>query len=598
MRFCVALLLLLAGCGRIAFDARDDAAPADAQELGLFTPVALPPGGDVNNVALAANGDVFVALPYHGMYRSRDRGVTWTPCGELRTRHVAIMGSDTIFASDDPGDVFVSDDGCAHWRSTELHIYTHELAVLGSTLYAGTDDGLRAWDGAQWRTISTPFEGQAITGLSLQPSLMLIGSQVGGIARSIDNGQSWSVSNTGLQNLDVGAIRIAPSNPMRAYAVEVTAGGTTGALFSSVDGGVTWTNIYANGGFNVAVDPNDPNHFLFANYNSLFESTDGTGTVDIRSSVMQGSVPHDAVFDGMGGQYIATSRGVFFRQGTGPFEARHTGIAGWTLDRVALTPSRDGVYWATPTGALVSNDGGKTYNLVWELGGFASDINGIVVPGQHEASVVVTGRHVSVSNNRGNTFAAVFDTGAANGFGAYDVASLSSGRLIVVTRTQALYADPPWTAWTAVLVGTGPQNCYQATVLTNDDVVIACDEGLFRSTNQGASFQPLPAMSGLEKPFAGPGGLVLAGSEDGLWSLEGTWQPHGLAGIHVRDLWIEDTTWIAATSPGVYVSHDSGVTWTRLAGLVGKTPMLLARDVDGYLLVAIAGDGLYRSPFP
>jgi len=53
----------------------------------------------------------------------------------------------------------------------------------------------------------------------------------------------------------------------------------------------------------------------------------------------------------------------------------------------------------------------------------------------------------------------------------------------------------------------------------------------------------------------------------------------------------------AATSAGVFVSSD-GATWTSLPGLEHRSPLSLATDNAGRLLVGTDGYGVFATPLP
>ena len=80
----------------------------------------------------------------------------------------------------------------------------------------------------------------AVGAIAVDPhgsGIIFIGTNLGGVRRSVDGGITWSAVNTGLTNLDVGRLAIDASGPQTVYA------GTMGGLFKTVDGGATWQNV-------------------------------------------------------------------------------------------------------------------------------------------------------------------------------------------------------------------------------------------------------------------------------------------------------------------------------------------------------------------
>src|SRR5215467_14841789 len=92
--------------------------------------------------------------------------------------------------------------------------------------------------GDAWANIGpTPA---AVEDIAVDPhgsGIIFIGTNAGGVRRSVDGGITWSAVNTGLTNLDVERLAIDASGPQTVSA------GTGGGLFKTVDGGATWQNV-------------------------------------------------------------------------------------------------------------------------------------------------------------------------------------------------------------------------------------------------------------------------------------------------------------------------------------------------------------------
>ncbi|WP_299278635.1 T9SS type A sorting domain-containing protein [uncultured Psychroserpens sp.] len=95
-----------------------------------------------------------------------------------------------------------------------------------------------------------------VTSIAVDPSsvtTIIVGAETGGIWRSTDGGQNWTVLTDNLSNIDVYALAIDPKNPTHYYW-----GSTGGTIFRSTDSGATW-NFYSdigNGNVNkILIDP-------------------------------------------------------------------------------------------------------------------------------------------------------------------------------------------------------------------------------------------------------------------------------------------------------------------------------------------------------
>jgi photosystem II stability/assembly factor-like uncharacterized protein len=109
------------------------------------------------------------------------------------------------------------------------------------------------------------------------PSTVYAGGPAG-VARSTDNGMTWSM----LAAVDTRLLAIAPSNPSRFYRTSFTNIANTAAfsLFRSDDGAVSWTLLplpeeFA-GAAAVVVDPSDAQSLWFASTTgNVYHSADG-----------------------------------------------------------------------------------------------------------------------------------------------------------------------------------------------------------------------------------------------------------------------------------------------------------------------------------
>src|SRR5215467_1049980 len=97
---------------------------------------------------------------------------------------------------------------------------------------------------AAWTNIGpTPA---AVGAIAVDPhgsGIIFIGTNSGGVRRSVDGGITWSAVNTGLTNPAVERLAIDASGPQTVSA------GTGGGLFKTVDGGATWQNVPGSTGF-------------------------------------------------------------------------------------------------------------------------------------------------------------------------------------------------------------------------------------------------------------------------------------------------------------------------------------------------------------
>lgn len=103
---------------------------------------------------------------------------------------------------------------------------------------------------------------------------IIVGSQTGGVWKSLDGGATWTVLTDNLANMDVYSLAIDPINSSTYFW-----GSYNGSIFKSVDGGSTWS-LYSNlpGGIvnKILIHPTDTSKmYCSAEGGGLYKSTDG-----------------------------------------------------------------------------------------------------------------------------------------------------------------------------------------------------------------------------------------------------------------------------------------------------------------------------------
>jgi photosystem II stability/assembly factor-like uncharacterized protein len=147
------------------------------------------------------------ALPQeHAIYKSVDRGVTWTKAGANFPGSPRInsfgASTDRIFAGTDAGIYSSSNEGQT-WQKTSVAARTISFAVLGNTIYAGTQTtGLLASkdQGLNWTPV-TGLPSRNIRSLLAAHGRLYAGTDADGVMVSNDQGMTWMPQNAGLPSL-------------------------------------------------------------------------------------------------------------------------------------------------------------------------------------------------------------------------------------------------------------------------------------------------------------------------------------------------------------------------------------------------------------
>jgi photosystem II stability/assembly factor-like uncharacterized protein len=152
-----------------------------------------------------------------------------------------------------------------------------------STVFTGTK---RVWrtrsDGEQWSAVSAELDGSPISAIEVAPAdskVIYVGTENGGIFRSVDGGGTWSANVAGsvLPGLIVTRIDTHPADARRVF---VTGGGTHAShVFLSTDGGTSWRDIDQHRLPDVPhnavlVRPDSPNEIYVGNDVGVFLTTD------------------------------------------------------------------------------------------------------------------------------------------------------------------------------------------------------------------------------------------------------------------------------------------------------------------------------------
>ncbi|HEY0427039.1 MAG TPA: hypothetical protein VGC76_04455 [Pyrinomonadaceae bacterium] len=192
-----------------------------------------------------------------GMYRSLDRGLTWTqltapkPVTPKKVTPIKKKGKTTVsakVATTPP----VAETTITPTTSGLIPALTEKVKVLANTsdgkngIFAGTDTGLyRSYDVTKgWEKISFgPGIDPNVFVVYVSPNMpgtIWVGTAVSGVILSQDDGKTWRKINGIPENVPVSSINANPNKPELMYV------GTAQTLYMSKDGGRNWTRRGGN----------------------------------------------------------------------------------------------------------------------------------------------------------------------------------------------------------------------------------------------------------------------------------------------------------------------------------------------------------------
>ncbi|UXI69981.1 PKD domain-containing protein [Tahibacter amnicola] len=249
---------------------------ATAMPLSIVNAVAVQPTN--SNVVLAGgagNCNSSGVLSGAGLFRSTDRGTTWTRTLNGNVEDILFVpGTATVYASAGGGGVYKSTDGGATWVSSSsgMTVSGSRLrlamapsdsrvlyALMGSNVYRSGDSG------ATWQLrSSSACEGQcsynqAITVHPTQINTILIGTIRP--ARSTDGGATFSILTSSWGSAqqvhqDTHVVLYSRNTANRFWI------GSDGGVWRTDNNGSSWVNMNSNLNvtqfYDIALDPNNP----------------------------------------------------------------------------------------------------------------------------------------------------------------------------------------------------------------------------------------------------------------------------------------------------------------------------------------------------
>ena len=266
-----------------------------------------------------------------GLFRSEDRGATWTKSGQgVADPFILTLttGKDgAIFAGTFRGGVFRSRDQGTSWQAINSGLKRLEVKALlavGDGVYAGTSDGVYRLAADRWSVVTSGLDDILVHALALSSDGTLFAGTSGkGIVRFKAQSTGWVRQHNGLKDhegMTENFIRVLTIDPEGG----IYAGTFDGGVFRSADGGVTWTPISR-------VLPNDSIRGILFNSRGLF---------------------------------VATGHGIFKTTDKGrQWVPLNKGLTSMAIQ--VLIESGAGVFYAgTSDGAFRSDDDGRTWNPI------------------------------------------------------------------------------------------------------------------------------------------------------------------------------------------------------------------------------------------
>jgi photosystem II stability/assembly factor-like uncharacterized protein len=141
--------------------------------------------------------------------------------------------------------------------------------------------GAQSPEAANWVSIG-PLNGRGrISSIAVHPTVpgtVYVGADGGGVWKTTDGGKTWTNLTDSINNLNVGAIALAPSSPNIVYVGTGSEHASGIGLLKSTDGGITWqfpSSVIAFRFFRISVNPTNPLELVAGTDAGGLRSTDG-----------------------------------------------------------------------------------------------------------------------------------------------------------------------------------------------------------------------------------------------------------------------------------------------------------------------------------
>ncbi len=521
------------------------AAAAPAQE-SVWTSHGPTGAGVVNDVAVG-DGVAYAATPT-GVFRSRDGGATWiqtTLAGKWIPQVVASPAATLVLAVASPTLYFSRDEGDT-WAPVP-GVNSQAAAIdpgEPSTLYSGGYEGI--WkstnSGASWQRLSTaPTGSDGVSFAFDSHAIYVLGwdeltSPHPEVHQSLDRGVSWTSVST-------------PIPSPTAIAADAASGlvdiGGSGTFCRSTNSAATWTCSSfpsTEAPFLIREVPGDGSgaapRVLAISDAGAYASSDGATWVRIAVAPDSSGIVQTFASDASGSLVFAgTTIGIFRSPDRGDsWTPASVGLRSAAINALAADPQNPSTVWGIgDAGLFRSGDAGLSWSLGSGPASSSSPFRALVIDPEHPSTLYAGGSAVYRSNDSGAHW-------ASSAFPGSDY-------------VWALAVDPgsPGRVWAASI------------------------GGLVRSDDGAQSWASTPAVAqeiysilfDSKRP-----GTIYAGSD--FDDVEGGYYPGPEGG-------------------SIFVSRDSGASWTKNAYDFGSSVLAIAVDpfLDGVFYVG--AEGVFRT---
>jgi len=583
------------------------------------------PPGLTTNVIFKANNIVYTGTETQGVYKSIDNGSHWVPANTGIERasisDIIVSGPNLLAAAKSSCpiylNIFKSTDNGATWSGTSglTGNVVHSFAIKDSSVWATfaalpKESGIaRSIDnGNTWQVVPSIITN---AGESIVSDNVIIVAEDNFIWRSTDDGMSWDV---------VEQFALTGISSFAKAGTKLFGAATTG-IQTSTDNGASWSfEPFSNGAYSFS---SNGSTIYLGSSSKVFKSTDvGATWIDVSTGLGNGGI-QALLFDGttLFAGTPADAVGIF--RSTNGGTSWDPAAAGLPIGKVIRSLISFGAYVFAGTegdGIYRSSDHGDTWAK--------TDVNNTLLAHQlvftfcTKDNALFAGAQNGIykSTDGGATFQRIIN-GFPPNIGLFAWSLTVSGGDIVAAVTVLLspsepldgifYSSDDGSTWhqatlpitpTAVtsVASDGSSLAYAGVFGQSSSV-----KGLYKSTDAGVTWAQRPALNVDIERLAANGSNVLAGGLFGAYystDFGESWafsDPPGNCpfGCGIFTYTFRGSSIFAGDTAGMFFSTDSGATWIPVNEGFPQCPIpsIEASCADNdYLFAGTFGEGVWR----
>lgn len=511
--------------------------------------------------------------------------------------------SDAVYIGTAEGGVYESaNSNLVSWRARPVGLKSGKVKALahtGSYLFTATaDSGVFIFTGyigsdRYWKKVNNGLTNINTTSLAaLDTITVLVGTNGGGIFKTVNKGAAWTSVNSTLTNLTITAFAKSGNRIIHTSA---------GGVFASDDNGATWfdfNDVNTNNINTAAISYNAAtDEILIANNTGLYIASLASSTLSPAYTAAQTGLPVNtnvrAISNDGTTWYIATDNGVFTSPaGTISWISKNNGLT--TLDVTAIVPFMANIVAGT-NGEGVFQTAATSPFWVQNNNGF-NNLETYAVAASGAAIVAAaTEKGVFISTDTAISYT-LSNAGLTDSLNVTDMTFFADKLYAATANAGVFVSADTGNSWTLFNAGLSSNLQMEKILASSINIYTYNSAGeVFVSDGSSAWAAIQTGLPGGVQPasFAFYGTTVLLGTigngiytkaeSGGSWTAANT----GLTNMNVTSVTASEGKFYAGTDgAGVFVSAAAAISWSAATAL--SVPFTVTMGLNGTRIQAMA----------